>query len=200
MSNKTLIALSLMLATSVSLGGCARQETAPRMGKAQVREMAPRTLQDLPSGHPLSYYVTEFERLGYTIDGTEYLAEQAHYELTKGNNVEEVTLYHPVGQNAVSQIQVKQLGWFSTNWEENDLEAKKLKSELNQLPSGKKPDSYIPLFDKYGTVSEYKLTRDQAQITLDHNKRHYKIQMKIDPTTKVVTNINLEKGFLQLMG
>lgn len=200
MNHKTLIAITLVLVTSASLTGCARHETAPRMGKAQVRETAPGTLQDLPSGHPISYYVTEFERLGYTIDGTEYLAEQTHYELTKGNNVDEVTLYHPVGKSNVSQIQVKQLGWFSTNWEENDLEAKKLKSELNQLPAGKKPDSYIPLFDKYGTVSEYKLTRDQAHVTLTQNKRHYKIQMKVDPKTKVVTNINLEKGFLQLMG
>lgn len=200
MNQKALMATLLILFSGMVLAGCAKHESTPTMGRSEVREVMSSSLQDLKEGHPASYYVGEFERLGYKISAADYQPEQTRYELKKGTTIDEVTLIHPMGRSTVSQIQVKQLGWFSANATNKDMATQTLRQELTLLKTGKKPEEYIPLLEKYGTVSEYKLNRENAKIRLSDHNRHYKIQLNINPETQKVTSIELEKGFLQFPG
>lgn len=197
MTQQRIVALtSFLLLSSILFTGCARQETAPKVGRSEVREAAPTRLNELSAGHPTSYYINQLENMGYTVKNADYQTDKTIYELSKGNNMEEMTLFHPQGQTTISQVTTKHLGWFSATREEKNMATDKFQQNVEKLPTGKKADEYIPMLEKYGTVTEYKLHRDDAMVNVMTDKNRYKVRLTISPDTKNVTGITLEKGIL----
>jgi hypothetical protein len=201
MKHQKFIALAGVTLLSASLlPGCARQETAPRVGNAEVQKQTPATLKDLQPGQPISYYVSQFEKMGYSVKNSDYQTDKAIYELSEGKNVEEVTLSHDPEQNLVTQVDTRHLGWFTEGREEKNIAADKFRQDVEKLATGKPAEDYVAMLDKYGTVTEYKLHRDDAVVEVTSDKNRYKVRLDVDPKTRVVTDISLENGILNMEG
>lgn len=210
-SMKRFLAVSLVLATMSGFSACtvAREQTTERtvtppeqptaapgeavgneMEQPVARPVSAMKLQQLKPGQPVSYYVQQFERMGYRVQDVDYQDDRIVYTVSKENTMEQVTLMKPTAQNVVQNVQVREMQPAAAT---SAGQAEKVTTQIQQLQPGKKPEEYIPMLDKYGTVTDYKLRRDRAVVRLQSGRAHYRVTMNLNPGNQNVTNIQVER-------
>jgi len=173
------------------------------------------TLKNLQTGQPLSYYNTEFNRLGFSVAHSTTMNDQHTYDLRKGDERYMVTLSTPDNQDQVNKVDVRELRSLTStttittatntdnnnqaNNKDNKQEVSATTKEIEGMQTGKKLHEYISTIDsKYGNVTEYSSNDNNAEIEFENNKKHfYQVNFKLDPNTQKVTDIKVNRNAWQ---
>lgn len=205
-----IFATTLMVATVASMAGCARTEERvterimPPMERevgVQERTVAVEKTTDITQvqpGQARSYYTRQFEEMGYQIMDIERQNDRVIYDLGRGNEMRRVTLFEEPGTDKVSRLEIQKYTNVATNTQDKAM--MNITQQVEKMPTGKMPLDYLPSLSKLGTVNEYHLHRDYATVELESGKKHYKVRMDVNPDTKKVTDVTLDRNIWEMPG
>jgi hypothetical protein len=211
---KHIFATTLMLAVIASMAGCAKstervtERTVPPMERQTTTTTTPQGMQErnvsekpmdlthMETGQPMSYYTRHFEDMGYQIMDVDRQGDRVVYDLGKGNEMQRVTLIQEPGTDKVSSIEARKFTNVAANTQDKNVQ--NVMQQVEKMPLGKAPIDYIPALSKLGTVDEYRLHRDYATVNLENGKKHYKVRLDVNPDTKKVTDVTLDRNIWEL--